>query len=270
MSSNKVLYISQEITPYLPANAISELGQKLPQNIQEKGFEVRIFMPKYGCINERRNQLHEVIRLSGMNIIIDDTDHPLIIKVATLQASRMQVYFIDNEDYFQHHQVTDLEIRQTPEDNDERIMFFARGVIETVKKLRWEPAIIHCQGWISAVAPLYLKKLYHDDPSFRTSKIVYTIFNDSYEGTFDPRFKEKLKMEGFADNDLKALSEDGVDYITLNKFTIDYADGIVIGSPDVAPELIEYAKSTGKPVMEYPGENDYTAAYAELYNNLLQ
>ncbi len=267
--SNKVLYISQEITPYLPSNPVSELGQKLPQNIQEKGFEVRIFMPKYGCINERRNQLHEVIRLSGMNIIIDDTDHPLIIKVATLQSSRMQVYFIDNEDYFQRHQVTDLEIRQTPEDNDERIMFFARGVIETVKKLRWEPAVVHCQGWISALAPLYLKRLYHEGPSFRTSKIIYTVFDDNFEGTLDPRFKEKLKLDGFTDEDLKALGDDAVDYETLNKIAIDYSDGVVIGSASVSPSIIAYAKSTGKPVLEFQEETVDVDAYADLYNSLL-
>ena len=144
--------------PYLKATPLGSTCQMLPHKVQEKGFEVRTFMPKYGCINERRNQLHEVIRLSGMNIIIDDTDHQLIIKVATLQPSRMQVYFIDNDDYFQHHAVKDIEIRQTPEDNDERIMFYVRGVIETVKKLRWEPAVIQNVGWITALAPLYLKK----------------------------------------------------------------------------------------------------------------
>ena len=150
MDVNKVLFISQEITPYVPESPIATIGSDLPQRIQELGYEVRTFMPKYGCINERRNQLHEVIRLSGMNIIIDDSDHPLIIKVATLLPARMQVYFIYNDDYFMHNVTKDIETEISPEDNDERSIFFVRGVMETVKKLRWEPEIIHCNGWISA------------------------------------------------------------------------------------------------------------------------
>lgn len=264
----KVLYISQEITPYLAPSALGKLCQILPQRVQEKGYEVRTFMPKYGCINERRNQLHEVIRLSGMNLVIDDTDHPLIIKVATLQPSRMQVYFIDNDDFFQHHAVTDLEIRETPEDNDERSIFFVRGVIETVKKLRWEPAFIHCSGWVSALAPLYIRKQYADDPTVGKSKIVYSIFDDTFPGTFDPRFVEKLKMDGFTDEDLAALGNDPVDYITLNKIAIDYSDGIIQASPEIAPELVEYAKAKGKPFLPYAGEEVDAEAMAQFYESL--
>ena len=148
MDVSKILFINQEIFPYLPESFLSTLANKLPQGIQEKGFEVRTFMPKYGYINERRNQLHEVIRLSGMNLIIDDTDHPLIIKVATLLPARMQVYFIYNDDYFQHGSVKELETISSPSENDERSMFFVRGSLETVKKLRWIPDVVHCQGWI--------------------------------------------------------------------------------------------------------------------------
>lgn len=270
MSKPKVLYISQEITPYLPDSTMAQLGRKLPQGIQERGFEVRTFMPKYGCINERRNQLHEVIRLSGMNIIIDDTDHPLIIKVATLQPSRMQVYFIDNDDYFQYHAVTDLEIRQTPEDNDERIMFFTRGVIETVKKLRWEPAVVHCQGWISALIPLYLKRMYADDPSFRSSRVIYSVFNDPFVGTLDTRFIEKLHMDGLTDGDLKFEGPNGgVDYKAISRLAMTYADAIVIAGDDVDPEMADYARSSGKPLLEYPGPEDYADAYAGFYKSLL-
>lgn len=271
MSKPKVLYISQEITPYLPETSMASLGRNLPLGIQERGFEVRTFMPKYGCINERRNQLHEVIRLSGMNIIIDDTDHPLIIKVATMQPSRMQVYFIDNDDYFQYHAVTDLEIRQTPEDNDERIIFFTRGVIETVKKLRWEPAIVHCQGWISALIPLYLKRMYSDDPSFRSSRIIYSVFNDGFEGTLDERFIEKLNMDGLTESDLQLLGEQNtpVGYTAVSKLAMSYADAIVIAAGDVNPELVEYARATGKPLLEYPGEENFADAYADFYKSLL-
>ncbi len=270
MSKPKILYISQEITPYLPTTDLATLGQKLPQSIQEHGYEVRTFMPKYGIINERRNQLHEVIRLSGMNIIIDDSDHPLIIKVATLQPARMQVYFVDNDDYFQHHAVSDLEIRETPDDNDERIMFFVRGVIETVKKLRWEAAIIHNIGWITALAPLYLKNSYNDDPSFRSSKIVYSLVSDRFDGTLDSRFVEKLKMDGFTDEMLKPLIEagDAPDYIALNKIAIDHADAVAVADENVDESLIEYAKQSGKPLMLFPGKEDYAQAYADFYASL--
>lgn len=269
MELSKVLYISQEITPYLPTSQMAELGRKLPQGIQEKGHEVRTFMPRYGCINERRNQLHEVIRLSGMNLIIDDTDHPLIIKVATLQPARMQVYFIDNEDFFQRHMIKDLETRLSPEDNDERIIFYVRGVIETVKKLRWEPAIVHCSGWISSMAPLYLKKAYNEDPAFRSAKVVYALYDEKFDGTLDPRMVEKLRMEGFTDEDLATLGDKPVDFITLCKFAIDHTDAVIQASDNVAPELIEYAKASGKPFLPFPGEEDYVDAYNDFYNSIL-
>ena len=175
MEVNKVLFISQEISPYLPETPMAVMSRELPQAVQESGLEVRTFMPKYGFINERRNQLHEVIRLSGMNISIDDTDHPLIIKVATLQPVRMQVYFIFNEDYFHKSICKELETVSSPTDNDERSIFFVRGTLETVKKLRWVPEVIHCTGLISALAPLYIKDFYADDPSYQEAKVVFTL-----------------------------------------------------------------------------------------------
>lgn len=269
MDINKVLYISQEITPYLPESPMSTLSQKLPQGIQEKGCEVRTFMPKYGIIKERRNQLHEVIRLSGLNIIIDDTDHPLIIKVATLQPSRMQVYFIDNEDYFLRGQSNkELETISSTDDNDERIMFFARGVVETVKKLRWNPGLIHCSGWVSAMAPIYLKCIYNDDPAFANAKVVYSIFDDSFEGTLDPRMREKLLLDGFKESDLTAIGEAPVDIIALHKLAIDHSDAIVQSSPEIPQEILDYIEASGKPFLPYPGEDDYVEKYAEFYNSL--
>lgn len=268
--SKKILYISQEITPYLQAGEMSTFGQKLPQCAQENGYEVRIFMPKYGCINERRNQLHEVIRLSGMNVIIDDTDHPLIIKVATLQPSRMQVYFIDSDDYFIHKSLGDLEINLYPEENDERLMFFAYGVIETVKKLRWEPEVIHCQGWISSLVPLYLKSMYTDDPILRDAKIVYSLFNDPFEGALDQRFVEKLSMVGVSPQAIKQLKDTEVNYISLSKLAIDYSDAVAVSSPDAPQELIDYARAAGKLSLE-PGDGtaEYES-YISLYSGLSQ
>lgn len=266
---SKVLYISQEITPYLPESPMAVAGRTLPQSAEEHGFEVRTFMPKYGCINERRNQLHEVIRLSGMNVIIDDTDHPLIIKVATLQPARMQVYFIDNDDYFHFSPDKTLETISSPAENDERLMFFARGVIETVRKLRWNPAIIHCLGWVSALVPLYIKRMFADDPTFASSKIVYALRSEDFSDSLDPRFREKLGMSQFSDDDLRTLTDEPVDFKTLNKLAIDYADAIVQSSPDIDPEIMQYAQASGKPILEYRDDNDeMLKAYAEFYNSL--
>lgn len=266
---SKVLYISQEIAPYLPESPLAMAGRDLPQNAQEKGYEVRTFMPKYGAINERRNQLHEVIRLSGMNVSIDDTDHPLIIKVATLQPSRMQVYFIDNDDYFHFSPDKSLEIVSSPDDNDERIIFFARGVIETVRKLRWNPAIIHCMGWTSALIPLYLKNLYSDDPTFANSKIVYVLREEGFESPLNSRFKEKLMIDQLQADSLSPISDGDVDFLALNKLAIDNSDAIVIGSENVSPQLIEYARKAGKPILEHNPE-ETAEAYAEFFKNLIE
>lgn len=274
MGKTKVLFISQEIAPYLPKSPLSELGIDLARTSQEKGYEVRTFMPKYGCINERRNQLHEVIRLSGMNLIIDDTDHPLIIKVATLQPSRMQVYFIDSDDYFHFSPDKKLETVTSPEDNDERQMFFVRGVIETVKKLRWEPAVIYCIGWISALAPLYLKRMFQDDPSLANTKIIFDLRPESFEGSLDERFAEKLIMSQFAAEDIATVAGEPVSTKVLTKLAIDYADALVQSSPDVEEEIIEYAASSGKPFLRYNNEleteTEMVPLIIDFYQQLIQ
>lgn len=267
MNNEKVLFINQEIMPYLPESEMAKAGLELPKGIQEKGYEVRTFMPKYGNINERRNQLHEVIRLSGMNLIIDDTDHPLIIKVATLQPTRMQVYFIYNDDYFQRSPDKELETVQSPEVNDERCIFFVRGTIETVKKLRWEANIVHCQGWLSTLAPLYLKKVYADDPSFRNSKIVYSLFGSSFEGTLDPRFEEKLRMEGFTDDDLKPIAGKPVDFDTLAKMALYHSDGVIFHTDTVSQDLTDFVKENNIPYLPYDPEAGVDQ-YAEFYKSL--
>ena len=270
MGKSKILFISQELTPYLPETPLAASNRVLSQQTLESGYEVRTFMPKYGCINERRNQLHEVIRLSGMNVVIDDSDHPLIIKVATLQPSRMQVYFIDNDDYFHFSPEKRLETDSSPEDNDERQMFFVRGVIETVKKLRWEPAVIHCSGWITALAPLYLKRMFHDDPSFLQSKIVFDLRPETFEGTLDSRFAEKLIMNQFTAEDIATLGSEPVDALRLNKLAIDYADAIVQSTEGVSQELIDYATASGKPFLPYNGdEESMTPAIIDFYKTLI-
>ena len=171
--AKKVLFINQEIAPYVPETALSIMGRDLPTKMQEEGFEIRTFMPKWGNINERRGQLHEVIRLSGMNLVIDDTDHPLIIKVASIPQTRLQVYFIDNDDYFMKRKMALDENGEEYDDNGERAIFFARGVLETVKKLRWSSEIIHCQGWMSYIVPLFVKAAYNDEPTFTDTKLLH-------------------------------------------------------------------------------------------------
>jgi starch synthase len=203
-----------------------------------------------------------------MNIVIDDTDHPLIIKVATLQPTRMQVYFIDNDDYFLRHAAEGLETETHAADNDERSMFYVRGVLETVKKLRWVPSVIHCTGWITALAPIYLKRLHAEDPTFCDAKIVYSLFDQPFQGTLDARMADKLLQDGFSAEDLKALGDKPVDYATLNRLAIDYSDAIAISSENIDAELIEYARQSGKPILEYPGEENYAEAYKAFYESL--
>lgn len=269
MENKKILYISQEISPYLPESALALYGRELPTKVHEKGYEVRTFMPKYGCINERRNQLHEVIRLSGMNIIIDDSDHPLIIKVATLLPTRMQVYFIDNDDYFQRAGAKELETVSAPADNDERMMFFARGVIETVKKLRWDPAVIHCTGWMSSLVPMYVKGMYHDDPALAKSKIVFSLRPEKLEGKLDSRLAEKLKGLQFSDEDLSPLlSVSEADNETMNKLAIDHADAIVISAPGIDDSLTDYARKSGKPVLDCSDGSCTAEQYTDFYTSI--
>lgn len=269
MDVNKVLFISQEITPYVPESPIATIGSDLPQRIQELGYEVRTFMPKYGCINERRNQLHEVIRLSGMNIIIDDSDHPLIIKVATLLPARMQVYFIYNDDYFMHNVTKDIETEISPEDNDERSIFFVRGVMETVKKLRWEPEIIHCNGWISALTPLYLKHMYNEDPIYAKSKVVYSLYDDAYPVPFDARLAEKMKMDGISAEDVACIEGKAVDHTALTKLAIANSHGVIQQSKNVSQEIIDFVKELGIPFLPYEEDNsNYAERYAEFYKSL--
>ena len=267
MEKTKVLFISQEITPYLPESEMSKIGRFLPQGIQEKGKEIRTFMPRFGCINERRNQLHEVIRLSGMNLIIDDTDHPLIIKVASIQAARMQVYFIDNEDYF-HRKATLLSKEgEEFEDNDERAIFFARGVLETTKKLRWAPDIIHCHGWFTGLVPLYIKKAMNEDPHFANSKLVYSIYNDDFTQTFPDSFPEKFMLDGVEKNDYDGLAP--FNFENLSKLAINFSDGVIQGNPNANQNIVDYAKASGKPFLEFHDEETYVDAFNKFYDDLM-
>ena len=267
--ANKILYICQEIFPYLPETESSRLCRNLTQAMQERGNEIRAFMPRYGCINERRHQLHEVIRLSGMNLIIDDNDHQLIIKVASIPSARVQVYFIDNDDYFARKAVlADPVTGEGFADNDERAIFFARGVLETVKKLRWTPTIVHCHGWFSAVAPVYLKRVFADDPIFRDVKVVVSLYGNTIPAKLDSTFASKIAGEGVNDENLAILSDPS--YENLCRFVLAYADGVVIASEQVDPAVQEFVRASGKPVLAYaaPDSADFFDNYMRFYEQL--
>ena len=267
--ASKILYVCQEITPYLPETEGSRLCRALTQAMQERGNEIRTFMPRYGCINERRHQLHEVIRLSGMNLIIDDNDHQLIIKVASIPAARVQIYFIDNDDYFSRKFVlTDEEGKPFP-DNDERAIFFARGVLETVKKLRWAPDIIHCQGWMSSVIPFYVKTAYHDEPQFINAKVVTSLFGEQPAGDLGEKFRRSLPFRE-AKAELIEKYGDTFDAVELGKLAIDYSDGVVQVDDQVNAELVRYAQSENKPLIVHPqAEAEVKGLYADFYGKLL-
>ncbi len=241
MAKKKILYITPEIFPYLPESYISNICRFVPQGIQEKENEIRTFMPKYGCINERKNLLHEVIRLSGQNIIIEDNDHPLIIKVASIQSVRMQIYFIDSEDFFKRKEMFHDEDGNFFADNDSRAIFFAKGVIETVRKLTWNPDIIHCHGWISALVPLFIKTIYKDNPLFQDTKIVYSVYNDNFKDKFSAGFARKLKLTGVDKDYLKHLKTPNYD--NLVKTAVDYSDGVIVAHQDVKNTITGYLKN---------------------------
>ena len=268
MKKARVLFVSQEMVPYLESSHIGEITRNLPQGIQELGKEIRTFIPRYGCINERRNQLHEVIRLSGMNLIIDDTDNPLIIKVASIPAAKMQVYFIDNDDYFYRKAVLkDKASGEYFEDNDERAIFFCRGVLETVKKLGWAPDVVHCHGWMSSLIPVYLKKAFNEDPIYSNTKIVYSVYNNDFGDTLDKRFAEKSVIDGVEKEDV-SLAEDA-SFIGLNKMAIKHSDAIIQGSEEIDGDLMKFIEDNKKPFLSFQEEDQYIEEYDKFYDSIL-
>lgn len=267
MAKKKILYIASEIYPYLPESYISNICRFLPQGIQERDNEIRTFMPKFGCINERKNQLHEVIRLSGQNIIVDNIDRTLIIKVASLQVVRMQVYFIDSEDYFKRKQIFHDPEGIFFRDNDERMIFFAKGVIETVKKLGWEPDIIHCHGFMSSLVPIFIKTYYKDSPLFQDTRIVYSIYNDQFSDMLNETMAKKLIGTGIDEGFVRQFETP--DYPSLIRLATDYSDAVVIGHPDIHPAVSEYLKEYPRPVFTHPTEENYADAYNAFYDELI-
>lgn len=267
MEKPKVLYVSQEVTPFLPENKLSRISRNLPQGINERGKEIRVFTPRYGKINERRHQLHEVIRLSGMNLIINDADHPLIIKVASIPSARMQVYFIDSEEYFHRKAVNKDENGEFFSDNDERAIFFSKGVLETIKKLGWSPDIIHCHGWMAGFMPAFVKGLYNDDPHFSDSKIVYSIYGDGKGEPLDEQLGGKLKEEGFENGTVQDFEEPH--YRDIHRNAIRNADAVVQAEEDIDEKVREEIANIDKPFLGPCSEEDYLDSYNELYDKVL-
>ena len=252
MKAKKILFINQEIMPYVAESELSRIGRKLPQSIIDKGYEIRTFMPKWGNINERRGQLHEVIRLSRMMIIFDETDHPLIIKVASIPATRIQVYFIDNDDYFTKRLMANDENGEEYEDNGERAIFFARGVLETIKKLHWTPDIIHCQGWMGTI----------------NAKIVTSLFGNGLKKDIEPSFRQCLEFKD-AHSDVLDNYNEKFDFTEFQKFAIDFSDGVVEAGPGVNPELVKYAQEKGMPFLSQAEETEINAdAYDKFYDEV--
>ncbi len=266
MEKTKVLFISPEIFPFLPETRHSIICRKLPQYVQMCNKEIRVFMPRFGCINERRNQLHEVIRLSGMNLIINDSDHPLIIKVSSIQASRMQVYFIENEDYFQRKFIFRDENNKFFEDNDERTVFFNRGVIETIKKLGWAPDIIHIHGWMSTLSALYVKTVYNENPLFYNSRVILSLYSDGFTENFSQEFYQKIHISGM---DMQVLDDikANPNYLTLMNTCLKHVDGVIFVDNDIAPEIVRYVKELNIPSIEHSDET-YLDDYQDFYETI--
>lgn len=263
MKDKRILYVSSEVVPYLPENNISSLSFEAPKMVNAAGGQTRIFMPRFGNINERRHQLHEVIRLSGMNLVVNDLDMPLIIKVASIPKERMQVYFIDNEDYFKRKATLTDEDGELFEDNDERAIFFAKGVIETVKKLNWAPDIIHVNGWLASLLPMYLRNYYGNEPLFKESKIVTSVYNQSFDSALDPDMIKKVLFDGLEDDTVMHLKTPN--YVNIMKVAIDNSDGIIFGSEDVPEELTSYVADKDVPTLEYKSREAFAQAYQTFY-----
>jgi starch synthase len=265
MKDKRVLIVSSEVVPYLPENELSTSSFEAAKIVHGKGGQTRIFMPRYGLINERRHQLHEVIRLSGMNLVINDMDMPLIIKVASIPKERMQVYFIDNDEYFKRKALFTDEDNNLFADNDERAIFFAKGVVETVKKLNWSPDVIHVHGWMASLLPLYIKEYYKNDPLFADSKIITSIYNNGFEGDLDADFYKKIKFDNISEDKIEPISKPNYTNLLIN--AIKNSDAIIKASEQLPADLLEFLKGCEKPVLDYFPVEEFENAYTDFYLN---
>jgi len=267
MERKRILFVSQEIIPYSDESLAAQISRFLPQEMNESGYEVRIFMPRFGTINERRHQLHEVIRLSGINLNINDMDQPLIIKVASIPQIRIQVYFIDNDEYFKRKAVFSDKDGQFFEDNDERALFFCRGVLETVKKLGWAPHVIHCHGWMTSMLPLYVKNFYNDDPVFAETRVVTSLYDDQFDGKLDEHLVEKIAYDRINGETTKVIKKPL--HANLQKLAMQHSDGVVLASDALNAEIVAALKESKTPFMSHPGTEDFADAYRKFYDQMI-
>jgi len=267
MEDKRILYVSSEVVPYLAENEVSLMSYDVPKMINDQGGQIRIFMPRYGNINERRHQLHEVIRLSGMNLVVNDLDMPLIIKVASIPKERIQVYFIDNDEYFKRKATFSDEDGVLYPDNDERAIFFAKGVVETVKKLNWVPDIIHVHGWMASLLPIYMKHYYKDEALFSETKIVTSVYGQSFEGILDSEMIKKVEFDNIPHEAVKELGTPN--YENLIKAAVMHSDAVVIASENVPASLTKFIESSGKPFLPFAAKDKFTEAYTNFYKNML-
>lgn len=265
MKDKRILYVSSEVVPYLAENEVSLMSYDVPKMINDQGGQIRIFMPRYGNINERRHQLHEVIRLSGMNLVVNDLDMPLIIKVASIPKERIQVYFIDNDEYFKRKATFADEEGVMYPDNDERAIFFAKGVVETVKKLNWVPDIIHVHGWMAAMLPIYMKHFYKNEALFSETKIVTSVYSQSFDGTLDVEMINKVKFDGVPDEAISDLEIPS--YENIIKATIKHSDAVIVASENLSPSLTKFIESSGKPFLPFAPKDAFAELYTNFYTN---
>ncbi|MEN7550627.1 glycogen/starch synthase [Rapidithrix thailandica] len=267
MPNLKILYVSSEINPFLRTTEVADYVRKLPQSMQERGMEIRILVPRFGLINERKNRLHEVVRLSGINIAVGEEEKPLTIKVASIPNAKLQVYFIDNEDYFHRKSVFTDKTEKFYDDNDERAIFFCKGVIETVKKLGWAPDIVHCNDWMTSLIPLYLKTTYKNDPMFKNTKTIFTVYNTPFSYKFEGDLLNKVKMVDIEDTMLQNLST--ADFEGFIKIGTEYADIVTRSCKDIEDKLNGiFNEFSNKKIDTIESSDEYTESYYELYNEL--
>ncbi len=269
MSKLRILYVASEINPFLQTSEVADFVRRLPQGMQERGMEIRILVPRFGIINERKNRLHEVVRLSGINIAVGDEEKPLVIKVASVPNAKLQVYFIDNEDYFHRKSVFFDKENKFYEDNDERAIFFCKGVIETVKKLGWAPDIVHCNDWITSLIPMYLKTTYKNDPIFQNAKCVFTVYDNDFNHKFNPKIIEKAKMIDIEDSMLANLMS--ADYEGLIKLGAEYSDAVIRAEEEVSESLLKLFASLEKQrkIETIEKDDKLLDSYYNLYNELV-
>lgn len=265
MEDKRILYVSSEVVPYLAENEVSLMSYDVPKMINDQGGQIRIFMPRYGNINERRHQLHEVIRLSGMNLVVNDLDMPLIIKVASIPKERIQVYFIDNDEYFKRKATFTDEDGKLYSDNDERAIFFAKGVVETVKKLNWVPDIIHVHGWMASLLPVYMKHFYKNEALFSNTKVVTSVYAQSFEGNLDLELINKVKFDEIPHDAVADLAQPN--YENIVKTAVIHSDAVIIASENLSPSLTKFIESSNKPFLPFVSKDEFAEHYTNFYKN---